>query len=159
MFHSFPVVTVTSKQISKEETMKTPMVKRFIFFGFAILAVSAVACGGGGSSSSDSSSDSSATVLVLRDSAIDQVRKMILANREVVDATISQDGSNFALTLSVDCEITNEAVAKSLGGKFLRTVKIFNSDPEPERNEIGTGVIDYLLGVYCGDGELLLQGS
>ncbi len=138
--------------------MKTSVLSKVLFLAFGILAVAAVACGSG-STSSDSSSESSANVLTLRDSAIDQIRKMILVNREVVEATISQDGSNFALTLTLDCEITNEAVAKSLGGKFMRQVKIFNADPEPERNEIGTGVIDYLLGVYCGDGELLLQGS
>ena len=107
------------------------ILKMTAFLGIGILAVVAIACGGDAVRSGTGSDGQSAkSVDPLRESVKDIVIKTIMANREISEATISQNGSELALLLTVDCA-TSEAVARSLGEKFVRLVKQWGPDDDP----------------------------
>jgi len=65
---------------------------------------------------------------------------------EVQDAAIQQDGTQLSLAIIVGYA-TNEETAKDLGDSFVRLVKTFGPEEDPQK-EIGPGLYDYLIGVY-----------
>ena len=138
--------------------MKTSVLKKAAFVGIGILATVVVACSSG-VSSSDPGSETDFTDVPLYESAITQIRRVMPFNREVTNATINYNDGNFSLVLIVDCAITDERVAKSLGTNFVRQVKIFNPDPRPRGSQIGTGDYDYLIDGPCSDGSKIAQGE
>jgi len=79
----------------------------------------------------------------------------MLANREVADARVNYDNGDFSLELIVDCAITDERVAKSLGTQIVKRVKIFSGKPRPKGSVLGTGDFDYQVDVSCRDGSIL----
>ena len=135
------------------------MLKTTVFLGIGILAVVAIACGSDAvRSGSGSDGQPAKSVEQLRESVKDIVIKTIKVNREISEATISQNGSELALVLIVDCE-TSEAVAKSLGDKFVRLVKRWGPDDDPSRPEIGSGDYDYQVDVSCGGASAIAKGA
>ena len=135
------------------------MLKMTVVLGIGILAVVAIACGSDAvRSGSGSDGQSAKSVEPLRESVKDIVLQMIKANREISEATISQNNSEVALVLIVDCE-TTEAVAQSLGKRFVRLVKQWGPDDDPSRPEIGPGDYDYKVTVSCGGASAIATGS
>jgi hypothetical protein len=60
--------------------------------------------------------------------------------------------------LTVGCE-TSEAVAQSLGDKFVRLIKQWGPEDNPSRPEIGSGDYDYQINVSCGGASAIAKGS
>lgn len=135
------------------------MLKMTVVLEIGILAVVAIACGSDAvRSGSGSDGQSAKSFEPVRESVKDIVIKTIKANREISEATISQNGSEMALVLTVGCE-TTEAVAQSLGNKFVRLVKQWGSDDDPSRPEIGPGDYDYKATVSCGGASAIAKGA
>ena len=74
----------------------------------------------------------------------------------VEDADVFQDGEDFNLVIIVN-HATNEEYAKELADNFVRMVKTFSEDENPGR-EIGTGIYNYLVGVYTPSEEEIVIG-
>lgn len=75
----------------------------------------------------------------------------------VRDAAISQDGDDLSLAIIVDYNVTS-AKAKELGENFVRLVKSFSKDEAPGQ-EIGSGIYDYLIGVYYPNKKDVVMGA
>lgn len=76
---------------------------------------------------------------------------------EVQDAAINQDGKQLSLAIVVGYA-TNKETAKDLGDSFVRLVKSFGPEDNPEK-EIGPGLYDYLIGVYYPDKSQIALGA
>jgi hypothetical protein len=77
---------------------------------------------------------------------------------EVVDAAVKQDGRKVSLVVIVR-RGTSVGKAKQLGNNFLRMVKTFSkAEPNPG-TQIGSGVFDYLIGIYTPDQKELVLGA
>ena len=76
---------------------------------------------------------------------------------EVKDAAISQDGNAISLVIVVG-SATNPQRAQELGDNFVRMVKSQSQDTPPSK-EIGTGIYDYLVGVYYPNEKQVAQGA
>lgn len=74
----------------------------------------------------------------------------------VEDADVFQDGEDLNLVIIVNPAI-NEEYAKELADNFVRMVKTFSEDENPGR-EIGTGIYNYLVGVYTPSEEEVVIG-
>jgi len=74
----------------------------------------------------------------------------------VEDADVFQDGEDLTLVIIVNPAI-NEEYAKELADNFVRMVKTFSEDESPGR-EIGTGIYNYLVGVYTPSEEEVVIG-
>ena len=81
----------------------------------------------------------------------------IEANREVVEAAISQKGDQVSLVLIVR-SATNEQRAHELGDNFVRMFKSLSPDTPPGR-VIGEGIYDYLVGVYYPNEKKVASGA
>ena len=81
----------------------------------------------------------------------------IEANREVVDAAISQRGDQVSLVLIVR-SATNKQRAQELGDDFVRMFKSLSPDTAPSQ-AIGEGRYDYLVGVYYPNEKEVAQGA
>ncbi len=77
--------------------------------------------------------------------------------QSVQDAAITQDGSTLSLVLVVGAA-TSEEHAKELGENFVRMLKSLSQD-EPPSIVIGTGIYDYLIGVYRPNQEQIASGA
>lgn len=75
----------------------------------------------------------------------------------VRDAAISQKGKELSLVIIVDYAASEE-YAKELGDNFVRMVKALSEDESPGK-EIGTGIYDYLVGVYYPNEEGVCLGA
>ena len=74
-----------------------------------------------------------------------------------MDAAISQDGRDLSLVLVV-AYATNERYAKQLGENFVRMLKSLSQD-DPPGQSIGTGIYNYLVGVYLPNGDRVALGA
>lgn len=91
----------------------------------------------------------------------EQQRLALLTVRQqprVRDAAIKQDGKNLSLVLVVD-HATSEEHARNLGDNFVRAVKLASSAEPPPKKEIGTGVLNYQVGIYTPDEKPLARGA
>ena len=79
--------------------------------------------------------------------------------RELVvrDAGIFQDGCDLKLVLVVNAA-TTEAYALELGDRFVRMTKALGPGPGPDQ-EIGTGIYNYLVGVFTSNEKRLALGA
>ena len=69
---------------------------------------------------------------------------------EVIDAAISQRGSDLSLVIVVHSLVSQER-ARQLGENFVRLTKtLAPAEPNPQK-EVGKGVYDYTVGVYTPD--------
>ena len=75
---------------------------------------------------------------------------------EIIDAVIMQNDAKVKLVLTVK-EGTTKERAKELGESFVRLIKTFCRDPNPNK-EIGIGVYDYMIEVYYPDKNELAIG-
>lgn len=74
----------------------------------------------------------------------------------VEDADVFQDGEDLTLVIIVNPAI-NEEYAKELADNFVRMVKTFSEEENPG-SEIGTGIYNYLVGVYTPSEEEVVIG-
>ena len=81
----------------------------------------------------------------------------IEANREVVEAAISQKGDQVSLVLIVR-SATNKQRAQELGDNFVRMFKSFSPDTAPG-SVIGEGMYDYVVGVYYPNEKKVASGA
>ena len=81
----------------------------------------------------------------------------IEANREVVEAAISQRGDQVSLILIVR-SATNKQRARELGDNFVRMFKSFSPDTAPG-SVIGEGIYDYVVGIYYPNEKQLASGA
>ncbi|MDE2843527.1 MAG: hypothetical protein OXN21_09110 [Chloroflexota bacterium] len=75
----------------------------------------------------------------------------------VLDAAVSERGNEVSLVLVVSA-FTNEAQARQLGDNFVRLHKTFRDSGVSGRS-IGTGNLDYLVGVYYPNDKKVAQGA
>lgn len=88
----------------------------------------------------------------------DVVINQIKQDPMVLDAAIVQKSKkdiNLALIVSYK---TSKGKAKQLGDNFMRLFKSL-SDDEPPGKQIGTGIYDYMIGVYYPDKKRLAFGA
>jgi hypothetical protein len=128
------------------------------FLGIGILATVAIACNSG-TTSPDPGTETQFPDDPLSAGAISQIVGPMLANREVADARVNYDNGDFSLELIVDCAITDERIAKSLGTQIVKRVKIFSGKPRPKGSVLGTGDFDYQVDVSCRDGSNIARGA
>ena len=76
---------------------------------------------------------------------------------KVLDAAIKQEGRDLSLVVIVAFGTTEEQ-AKEMSDNFVRMVKSFGPDSPPGK-EIGTGIFDYLIGVYYPNEALIAMGA
>ena len=77
---------------------------------------------------------------------------------EVIDAAITQRGTDLALVVIVSPPVTVDR-AHQLGENFVRMTKTFApNEPNPAR-DIGTGTYSYTVGVYTRDKTLIAMGA
>ena len=81
----------------------------------------------------------------------------ITAYPEVLDAAITQEGRDLSLVVVVGFATTEEQ-AKKLGDNFVRLVKTLSQDVPPGK-DIGTGMFNYLVGVYYPDEKVVALGA
>ena len=143
--------------------------KTGILLVFGLLALAAIACSG---EATQPASDSAATDVegkpaiyegpIFRDSMKQLAIKASHRNRELLEATIQQDGREISLALNIECAASEEkakTTARFLGEELLRMIKKFGPDLDPTTSEIGTGEFDYLVGVTCADGTSIAKGA
>lgn len=82
---------------------------------------------------------------------------VIEEHRGARDAAISQNNYELSLAIIVDYGVS-KAEAKDLGENFVRSVKTFSKDEAPGQ-EIGSGVYDYLIGVYYPNKKQIVMGA
>jgi len=75
----------------------------------------------------------------------------------VKDAAIKQKDEKVSLAMIVEYGTSKER-AKELGENFVRLVKTFSQDVNPEK-EIGRGIYDYLIGVYYPNNKEIVMGA
>jgi len=75
----------------------------------------------------------------------------------VKDAAIEQENEEVSLAIIVEYGTSKER-AKELGENFVRLVKTFSQDVNPEK-EIGRGIYDYLIGVYYPNNKEIVMGA
>jgi len=80
----------------------------------------------------------------------------IKQQNEIIDAVIMQNDAKVKLVLTVR-EGTTKERAKELGESFVRLIKTFCRDHNPNK-EIGIGVYDYMIEVYYPDKNELAIG-
>ena len=142
--------------------------KKGIFLVFGLLALAAIACGG---ESTQPASDSPATNVetepaiydgpIFRDSMKELAIRVSHRNRELLEATIQQDGRELSLVLTIECaasESTAKKTARFLGEELLRLIKKFGPDSDPTTSAVGIGDFVYLLGVTCANGTSIANG-
>lgn len=74
----------------------------------------------------------------------------------VKDAAISQEGDTLSLAIIANAAI-NEEYARDLADSFVRLVKTHSEDTVPSK-EIGTGMYNYLVGVYTSTQQEIVIG-
>lgn len=89
----------------------------------------------------------------IKNAAIDQIEQYTM----IRDAAIGQKGRDVTLTLIVNYA-TSEGRAKELGDNFIRMVKGLSPD-EPPGKQIGTGIYDYMIGVYYPNEKKVALGA
>ena len=80
-----------------------------------------------------------------------------MAEAEVLDAAVSQEGTDVSLVIIVR-SATNKGRAEQLGDNFVRLAKTFSPDSSPGRS-IGTGMYNYVIGVYYPNEKKLAAGA
>ena len=78
-------------------------------------------------------------------------------HKGVRDAAIEQEDEEVSLAIIVEYGTSKER-AKELGENFVRLVKTFSQDVNPEK-EIGRGIYDYLIGVYYPNNKEIVMGA
>ncbi len=90
----------------------------------------------------------------------EEIKEIVIGSisgyQSVQDAAIDQEGRAISLVLVV-ASGTNEEHAKELGENFVRMLKSLSQDEPPSR-VIGSGIYDYMIGVYDPNGESLALG-
>lgn len=76
---------------------------------------------------------------------------------EIIEADIVQKDNQLSLSIIVKYK-TSETRAKELGDNFVRMVKTFSIDKNPDQ-EIGDGIYHYLVGVYYSNQEMIAMGA
>ena len=128
-----------------------------------IFIVAFASCNGNSSQPNQGTSNSNAKEsLPTSDSKLTSSMKdiavaSIQAYPQVRDAAISQDGKTLSLVIVV-ASATSPQRAQELGDNFVRMVKSQSQDTPPGK-EIGTGIYDYLVGVYYPNEKLVAQGA
>jgi len=74
----------------------------------------------------------------------------------VIEAVILQNDAKVKLVLTV-IEATTKEQGKELGERFVRLIKTFCRDPNPNK-EIGKGIYDYIVEVYYPEKKELVIG-
>ena len=128
----------------------------FVVLLIVVIAVS-VPDDGRSSRRSDSSPSVTLTPRTISADTIELILLAISENFEVLDAALSQDGSDVSLVLVVS-PLTSEYRARELGENFVRLTKAMSPDTPP-RQEIGFGMYSYLVGVYYPDETLVVLGA
>ena len=89
------------------------------------------------------------------------IKAMVLSGIEgdpaVLDAAVSQKGSDISLVLIV-VPGTSESEAKRLGENAVRMTKSLSQDSSPGK-AIGKGIYNYLVGVYYPNKRMVAQGA
>jgi hypothetical protein len=132
-----------------------------VSLGVGILVLVAIACGSTDSAATDVESDSASyDGPIFRDSMKELAIRAAGRNRELLNATIQQNGRDVFLALTIDCSESEEKANKTarfLGEELLRMIKQFGPDSDPDSSVIGTGDFDYLVGVSCADGTTIAK--
>ena len=87
----------------------------------------------------------------------DMAVSTMMVEPQVLDAGVSRDGNQFSLVVIVPYSV-NSQQAKQLGDSFVRLVKSLSPDDPPGR-QIGTGVYDYVVGVYYPNEKPVARGA
>jgi len=93
----------------------------------------------------------------ITDTARDMAINSITQHEEVRDAAVEQKGADVSLVIIVDYS-TSPDRARQLGDNFVRLVKTFSEDESPQK-EVGTGIYNYLVGVYYPNIEEVVLGA
>ena len=75
----------------------------------------------------------------------------------MLDASVTQKQQELSLVIVVRNGTSGER-SRELGDNFVRLVKTFGPEPNPEV-KIGTGTFDYLIGVYFPDQTQVALGA
>ena len=124
-----------------------------------ILAISSIGCEGESSPEPSSSSigRGGGSSLGLSEEtkmdAIDFIKGELL----VRDAAIAQDGRKLSLVIIMNAAATEE-YAKEVGENFVRYLKSTSPDESPGK-EVGSGIYDYLIGVYTPTEKAIAEGA
>jgi len=86
-----------------------------------------------------------------------QVITLIAEYPEVREAAISQQGETLSLVVIVN-RTTSKWRAKEIGESFVRLVKTFSEDTAPSK-KIGSGIYNYLIGVYYPGSVEVVMGA
>ena len=81
----------------------------------------------------------------------------IMGESLVRDAAITQDGSKLTLVVIVNAAAT-EGYAKEVGENFVRYLKATGPDENPGK-EVGSGIYDYLIGIYTPTEAVIAEGA